>query len=349
MGMNDKGLAIANEAVFTREPVASIGLTGMDLLRLALERCDDAQAALALIIELLARHPQGGPMGHRNRRFRYHSAFVLADPNGAWLLETAGLYWAARRLAGRFSTSNLLTITDDFDRIHPDAYVHARTRGWCRSAGDFDFARCFGDPFYRAAAGGELRRACTARGLSRLGSELSATDFATLLTDHAGGHPRDGIRMRMTCAHASFWPTRHAGQTTGSMIACLRPASPQAWMTGTSSPCLSVFKPVVLDVDDLGELGRASAEPSGDLWWRHEALHRLVLANYAGRRASFEDERRALQREALAGDAHTRSASLWRAHLEAIPRWSAAAGQIAPSIIDPFARWWALRRHAPQP
>jgi secernin len=342
MGINERGLAIANEAVFTRENVAAVGLTGMDLLRLALERSDDAESALALIIELIARYPQGGRMGHRDLRFRYHSAFVIADPSRAWLLETAGRYWAARRIEDRFTTSNLLTIAADFDRIHPEAYTHARKRGWCRAAADFDFARCYGAPFYRAAAGGELRRACTARGLAARGGSLSAADFAVLLTDHAGGHPRDGIRMQMACAHASFLPTRRAGQTTSSMIARLTP-TPRVWVTGTSSPCLSVFKPIAIDADAPDGLGHASEEPSQDLWWRHEALHRTVLLDYERRRAAFDEERLELQAEAFAEDAHARIPELWRAHAEAVDRWQSEAARIPSFSLDPFARWWRAR------
>jgi secernin len=53
MGLNEHGVVIGNEAVFTKEPYAKTGLLGMDMMRLALERSTDARQALDLIIELL--------------------------------------------------------------------------------------------------------------------------------------------------------------------------------------------------------------------------------------------------------------------------------------------------------
>jgi dipeptidase len=69
MGVNEHGVAIGNEAVFTRLPVAERGLLGMDLVRLALERARSADDALELVTYALARHGQGGSAGHRAAGF----------------------------------------------------------------------------------------------------------------------------------------------------------------------------------------------------------------------------------------------------------------------------------------
>src|SRR5689334_12454876 len=49
IGANEYGVTIGNEAVWTKLPVEKTGLTGMDLLRLALERSTTAKEALELI------------------------------------------------------------------------------------------------------------------------------------------------------------------------------------------------------------------------------------------------------------------------------------------------------------
>src|SRR5512134_1706496 len=56
-GMNEHGVAIGNEAVWSKEPYQwNDGLLGMDLLRLALERGKTAHEAMRVITSLLEKY-----------------------------------------------------------------------------------------------------------------------------------------------------------------------------------------------------------------------------------------------------------------------------------------------------
>ncbi|MFY9609662.1 MAG: C69 family dipeptidase [Blastocatellia bacterium] len=346
MGVNEHGLAIGNEAVFTRVTCDKSGLTGMDLLRLALERTASARDALDLITGLIKEHGQGGSCGYRNKGFRYHNSYIIADPSEAWVLETAGPHWAAQRVRGVRTISNVLSIGKDFDLLSDEAYSFARSKNWCRSTTDFDFARCFADSFYTAMSGGATRAACTSTRLHARDGSLAREDFFGALRDHAGVDPSSGWRMKMPCAHASWWPMRHAGQTTASMVARLTGNGSLHWMTGTSSPCLSVFKPVRLG----GEIFSSGPEPqaaydSQSLFWRHEMLHRSVLADYKRRKAVFDKDRRALESkileaaDGLSGDFQ----SYWEEHRAIIPEWSARVEESSRPVktsISLFKGYW---------
>jgi len=65
MGANEHGLVVGNVAVFTRRRVAPSGLTGMDLVRLALERAASVEEGVRVIAGLLEAHGQGGAAATR--------------------------------------------------------------------------------------------------------------------------------------------------------------------------------------------------------------------------------------------------------------------------------------------
>ncbi len=342
IGVNEHGVAIGNEAVFTRFPVPKEGRTGMDFLRIALGVSRTADEALDLMIDLTERFTQGGKMGHRNRTFRYNSSFIIADRSTAWVFETAANLWAAKRVRGVATISNELTIEDDFDRLHTGAYEIARKRGWAKSARAFSFKAAFSDPVISNLAGAQMRRACTARSLAAVG-DPTVQDFIRALSDHGGLDPTKGWRGMSPCAHASWFPTRHAQQTTSSLIARLGPGQPTVWATGTSSPCLSVFKPVPFDSTlfpprPIADEGYQSAR----LWWAHERLHRACLKDYHPRRAAFVESRDQFQDECLAPAAEPRRA--WKEHRKLIDEWLPRILAVDPSGSRLPTRWFWRRQ-----
>jgi hypothetical protein len=347
MGANEHGLAIGNEAVFTRVPVAKTGLLGMDLVRLALERCRTADEALDLVTWMIARYGQGGAAGYRSKGFRYHNAFVIADPDGAWLLETAGPYWAAERVRGARTTSNVLTIGKGATRVGPGTVDAARAMGRLPRGRELDFREVFADPAMGILSGGDVRRACTLAGVG--GGPPSVASLARTLRDHGGRSPIGGLRMTVPCAHASWLPTRGAGQTTGSMVSRLSREGSMSWLTGTSAPCMSVLKPVPLGrgAVDTGPPPPPSGADEASLFWRHERLHRAVLRDHDARRPSFEAERAALEARALAPEAGASAeaaSAIWCAHREAIGAWTEQASRVTPTRrARPFDLFWRVQ------
>jgi len=340
MGANEHGLVIGNEAVFTKIPVAESGLTGMDLLRLALERTRTAEEALELVTWMIAKHGQGGRCGYRQKSFRYHNAFVFADRESAWILETAGPYWAAERVRGLRTASNVLSIGAEYTRVGPGTIEAARERGFLREGETFDFRRVFADRTMSVLSGGDVRRACTLGALRRRPS-LDLPSLAEVLRDHGGHTPAGGLRLLAPCAHASPLPTRWSGQTTGSMIAHASSKELRVALTGTSSPCLSVFKPVPLGAGPV-DTGPTPARRSdgASLFWRHERLHRAVLRSYDARRATFEEERRSMERRALASGA----ADAWGEHRERIGEWLGRARGVPPNALPSvFDAYWRIQ------
>ena len=77
MGVNEFGVCIGNEAVWTIEPYRRSGLLGMDLLRLGLERGKTAKEAMMVIINLLEEFGQGGACSVDGQMI-YHNSFLIA-------------------------------------------------------------------------------------------------------------------------------------------------------------------------------------------------------------------------------------------------------------------------------
>jgi dipeptidase len=307
MGANEHGLVIGNEAVFSKiAPQKEEALLGMDLLRLGLERARDAEEALHVITALLQAHGQGGNCAHLGR-FEYHNSFLIADAGGnAFVLETVGREWVVERVKTRRSISNTYTIGRDFERASQGLLAQAIERGLAKEGEEFDFAEAYANRARSAFATG-MARWCRTSDLLGGRNFHTPASMMTILRDHGAQAARDpnwrpdGVMGGAVCAHASWGPIRRFGQTTGSWVAELGPGRAVHWLTGTSSPDTSIFKPVFFGpgfegtaLPDFGPAPTDSFDPA-TLWWRHERLHRAVLEDYPARLRAFADERDRLE------------------------------------------------------
>lgn len=306
MGTNEYGVTIGNEAVFTKIPYEKgPGLIGMDFIRLALERATTARAALDVMTTLLEEHGQGGNCGFELKSY-YHNSFIIADPHDAWVLETAGRQWAAEHVTGIRTISNAITIGNEWDLASDDLVSFAVDKGWCKGRDDFHFGRCYSDFLYTRFSNAAGRQSCTTNILHRNEGQLTPEHVMAALRSHGLDASLDAPTHNFfsgveVCAHAGLGPVRQ-GQSTGSMVSHLAPDVQMHFLTGTSAPCTSIFKPYWMGA----ELPLTGPQPTGTydaatLYWRHESLHRETLRNYPANIALYQLERDALEAEFMAG------------------------------------------------
>jgi dipeptidase len=301
MGANEYGVAIGNEAVFTKVPYEKgPGLIGMDFIRLALERAASARSALEVIVDLLEQYGQGGSCGYLHP-FYYHNSFILADPQEAWVLETAGRQWAAERVKDVRSISNAITIGREWDLASAGLVDYAVDQGWCRRREEFDFGRCYSDFLYTRFSDAQARCSRTADLLHKQKGKITVGMMMAYLRDHGQDEdpnwsPGRGLSGADVCMHVGFGPIR-INQTVGSLVSHLAPGCQTHWITGTSAPCTSVFKPVWIDIglpEGVGFDPQATYSEAS-LWWQHEALHREIVRDYALRIDCMQAERDELE------------------------------------------------------
>jgi dipeptidase len=281
MGVNEYGVSIGNEAVFTRMKHEETGLLGMDMLRIALERSNNAKSALSTITGLLDGYGQGGTNSYF-RTYFYDNSFLISDSESAWVLETAGRFWVAKEVHDYYSISNVLTIHEDYDLSSPGLETEAAEGRWSRPSQRLDFAKAFQDRLYTGLGKGSKRLDCTRFAISESSGKFDLNDAKSLLRSHE--KVQEGLRKGNTgdvCMHAGGLLS--PDQTASSMIATFQDGTPVVYATGSSLPCSSVFKPHVVSGDEFIAYTSAGADfdPSS-FWWAIERLHRTA-AGYVGK------------------------------------------------------------------
>lgn len=270
MGYNECGLNIGNEALFTKAGHDSKpGLIGMDLLRIALERCSSAEEAWKLIAELTVKYGQEGNCGY-GKNFRYHNGYLIADGKRAFVLETAGKHWAVKEIRdNRATISNCISITDDYDE------ADEKTKG--------DFKARYENALVTKIAGAEQRKRMSYSTLGARKEPISAVINA--LRTHAS--PDVGVSKASTgsvCMHAG---NLFGDQTTGSYIAEI---GKRYFVTGSSFPCMSVYKPLSVKATAIGSCEKDALY----FWLKRELLNRKLMGN-PEIRAEYLEKARALE------------------------------------------------------
>ena len=273
MGVNDCGVVIGNEAVFTKGKYGAPALTGMDLLRLALERSESAKQALDTIITLLERYGQGGNCGY-DKNFEYDNAFLIMDKDALYVLDTVGKQWAYKELP-KAGISNALNLGSD-----ADAY----------SGESIDFTAKYQDPLFTYFSGAKKRRACTQE---QLNPDMDALGLMQSLRQHRPEvkNPFAQGCVDSVCMHAGGLVGDH---TTQSMVVELKgTAAPMVWLTGGSTPCVSLFKPTLFGNKPCAPVFAANDKEAEAYWLAHERFVRKLIGTSLP--AEFYRQRDALE------------------------------------------------------
>ncbi|MCQ1528279.1 C69 family dipeptidase [Lutispora saccharofermentans] len=296
MGINDKGLVIGNEAVFTKEKLEPEALLGMDMLRLALESCERAIDAVHYIVHLLERYGQGGKAGY-TENLRYHNSFIIADSKDAYVLETAAKNWAVKHINDIYTISNSLSIRNDFDGCSSGLIENAIRKRWCKSKEDFSFKSCYEDQLYSFAAKGDYRQSYTESSLRNNAGKIDVNCMMSILRSHCDNDKVKNFKagsMKSVCMHGGGIVS---SQTTGSMVVQLKDGDITLWTTGTSLPCISLYKPYWFTKSREMFFSEEEQHKAVENWKKIEKLHRSILSGEVTELASLIDERDKIESE----------------------------------------------------
>jgi len=280
-------VVIGNEAIHTHEPLNKSGLLGMDLLRLGLERAKTARQALDVITDLLEQHGQGGGCAYNDPSWIYHNSYLIADSNEAYILETAGEWWIVEKVIDVRSISNRVSIRGKGDLRRTGIIQHAIERNYCKDDDDFDFAVTF-----------------TGVPVSDIPSQFSRGGKSTLLLNGNKGKINPELMMLFLREHEAGICMHGDFESTGSQVSQLQKNNKCSihWFTGTTLPCLSVYKPYVFPNKGQEFLNPGPySKISQDWFW---TKYSSFLRNYKGffnksERSNFITSIRSIEKKIL--------------------------------------------------
>ncbi|MDD5503034.1 MAG: C69 family dipeptidase [Candidatus Thermoplasmatota archaeon] len=292
MGVSEWGVVAGNEAIWTTTLAVSKqmpperGFVGMDLLRIGLERSKTAHECLQVITSLLEQYGQWGSAEPKaaDTDGSYDNSFIIADSTEAWILETAGKDWIAKRItAGTDSISNAPSLLSDWT----EGTLPAGT----------PFMAVYSDNTQPATLSGRSRELRSQMLLDQYAQDgIELRDMMAIARDHNVSVP--GI-----CMHQI--PALNEDITAGSLMVVLpkQPGEPiEMWWTPVQ-PCSGIYVPLLFEsgkppevMSKTGSQGKTVTAPSAvqadtfnksSYWWLFKSVCDLGLD--AATRASFDN------------------------------------------------------------
>ncbi len=262
MGTNEFGVAIGNEAVYSKEKLRDKGLLGMDLLRLGLERGKTAKEALDVITELLEKYGQGGDCVVGSEFWTYHNSFIIADPREAYILETADKWWIAEKVNDVRSISNSLSIRGKGDFRRKGIIQHAIEKEYCKDDKNFDFAMIFSDTPIPEKFSPYSRPGRSLQLLTENKGKIKLALMMEFLREH-------DVRI---CMHGYY-------ESVGSQVSLLNNNLSRSihWFTGSTRPCISVYKPYAFPAEGFKVLKPGPYDKVNPdwFWTQHTAIKKI--------------------------------------------------------------------------
>ncbi len=229
MGINEKGVAIGNEALFARRRSSKRGLLGMDILRLTLHAASTAKEALEIIVALLKRWGQGGN-GSYSGRLHYHNSFLMVDGKEAYILESVNERWVGRQIEKIASISNAYTVETDYTLADE---ITLRQRP--------NFKRTYASRLHLPFTQGNHRQQTTYNLAKQRGANWES--MLSVLRHNEGGVENFDHSMRSVCMDAKGLVK---SRTTASMVAKWTSNGIEVALTTAPIPLYTPFIPFEL-------------------------------------------------------------------------------------------------------
>lgn len=264
MGINERGIAIGNEAVFSKEKQFLGGPLGMDLLRLAVHHAGSIDEALELLVKIISTEGQGGDGGYTHP-LRYHNSFLITDGAAAVILETSGKHWAYKKVKTSGSISNAYSLSDDYDAADRESQPGAEKA---------NFGALYSNNLITHFAKGRDRQKFSACSLADNTGKIQYSKIKSIMRSHITSDDKNPVRgMKSMCVH----PGRLVkSQTTASMIVHYVGGKQIIWVTGSPYPCVSLYKPVILTSSGCEQFAASRAQENYQYAADHKQLSHAI-------------------------------------------------------------------------